>query len=78
MSSKKDPQEPDVPWDALTNLLNKAMAGIPCTNRETAAEKAAAHEWMRKQQTPARIRRAERTLRKLKEETAKLKAKGLI
>jgi hypothetical protein len=31
---RKDPNKPDVPWDALTNLLTKAMAGIPCTNQE--------------------------------------------
>ena len=27
----------------------KILAGMPCTNRETAAEKAAAHEWLKKE-----------------------------
>lgn len=46
---KKVDNKPDVPWDALIEVLTKAMAGMPCTNRETAAEKAAAHAWMEKE-----------------------------
>jgi hypothetical protein len=46
---KKVENKKDVPWDALTDVLSKAMAGMPCTNRETVAEKAAAHEWMEKE-----------------------------
>jgi hypothetical protein len=64
-------------WEALVDVLSKAMAGMPCTNRETAAEKAAAHKWMEKERARLRPRNL-RTLRKLKEETARLKAKGMI
>lgn len=38
----------DAACNALTEVLTEAFAGMPCTNRETAAEKAAAHEWLKK------------------------------
>jgi hypothetical protein len=39
---------PDNPIPDLERLI-AVFADMPCTNRETAAEKAAAHEWMEKE-----------------------------
>jgi hypothetical protein len=61
--AKKVKSQPDVPRDALTDVLGKAMAGMPCANRETAAEKAAAHAWMEKERVlngPRRLRNLEK------------------
>jgi hypothetical protein len=49
------------------------FAGMPCTNRETAAEKAAAHEWMEKERA-RRLPRNLRTLEKLRRAFAEFEA----
>lgn len=46
----------DAACGALTEVLTKAFAGMPCTNRETAAEKAAAHKWLKKFNADLRAR----------------------
>ena len=59
---------------ALTEVLTKALAGMPCTNRETAAEKAAAHEWMekeRRRRMPRFLKTQERIKRAREKEAAK-------
>ena len=45
--------------------LAKFMAGMPCTNRETAAEKAAAHAWMEKERARRPTRARARFLREV-------------
>lgn len=53
--------------------LTTVFAGMPCTNRETAAEKAAAHEWMEKERA-RRLPRNLRTLERLRRAFAKFEA----
>lgn len=60
-------KEQDAAWDALTEVLTKAFAGMPCKNRETAAEKAAAHEWLKKRRAVLRAQNL-KTLEKLRRE----------
>lgn len=47
----------------IEKRLIQVFRDMPCTNRETAAEKAAAHEWMEKQRRSASgVRRRKRQL----------------
>jgi acyl-CoA reductase-like NAD-dependent aldehyde dehydrogenase len=54
--------------DMPLEQLGAIFAGCPCTNRETAAEKAAAHAWMDKQ----RARRPTRARAKFLREVEKM------